>query len=71
MPIEVVNLILNRRIIDMRSQRIDVADATIIIRAHQDCPVGSVQRLIKECQKMGFEIFALRAKEKVNYNAGN
>jgi len=67
-PVETVKLILNRRITDMRSQNIDVADGTIIVRAHQECPVGSVQELIKECQAMGFEIFALRAKEKVNFS---
>ncbi len=68
-PVETVKLILNRRINDMRSQNIPVEEGTIIIRAHQECPVGAVQELIKECQSMGFEIFALRAKEKVNFSA--
>jgi biopolymer transport protein ExbD len=38
-------------------------DANIIIRAHQDTKGGLVQDLIKKCQELGFEQFALRAKE--------
>jgi len=43
------------------------ADATVIIRAHQDCATGKVQELIKICQLEQFERFALRAKEKQKY----
>jgi biopolymer transport protein ExbD len=43
------------------------ADATIIIRAHEDCATGKVQELIKICQLQQFERFALRAKEKQSY----
>ena len=41
-------------------------DANIIIRAHQDTKGGLVQDLIKKCQELGFEQFALRAKEEDN-----
>ncbi|MCH2123841.1 MAG: biopolymer transporter ExbD [Pirellulaceae bacterium] len=41
------------------------ADATIIIRAHQDAATGKVQELIRLCQESNFEKFALRAKEDV------
>ena len=40
------------------------SDATVIIRAHEDCPTGKVQELIKICQLQKFDRFALRAKEK-------
>ena len=39
------------------------ADATIIIRAHHDCPTGRVQEVIKTCQEEKFDKFILRAKE--------
>jgi biopolymer transport protein ExbD len=42
-----------------------VSDANIIIRGHGDAPVGKVQEVIKVCQEVGFEKFALRAKEEV------
>jgi biopolymer transport protein ExbD len=37
--------------------------ATIIIRADKDTKGGVVQELIKKCQELAFEQFALRAKE--------
>jgi biopolymer transport protein ExbD len=43
------------------------ADATVIIRAHELCPTGKVQELIKICQEQKFDRFALRAKEKQKY----
>jgi biopolymer transport protein ExbD len=43
------------------------SDATIIVRAHEDCPTGKVQELIKICQMQQFDRFALRAKEKQKY----
>ena len=41
------------------------ADANIIIRGHQTVPGGKVQDLIKRCQDLGFEKFALRVKEEI------
>jgi len=38
-------------------------DANIIIRAHKNTPGGVVQDLIKKCQDLGFEKFALRVRE--------
>ncbi len=40
-----------------------VADTTVIIRADQKAKTGVVQEVIQVCQKLGFEKFALRAKE--------
>jgi biopolymer transport protein ExbD len=40
------------------------SEATIIIRAHRDCPTGKVQEVIKTCQELKFDRFILRAKEK-------
>ena len=42
------------------------ADATVIIRAHADARTGTVRELIQTCQQVGFEKFALRAKEEVD-----
>jgi biopolymer transport protein ExbD len=42
-------------------------EATVIIRAHEDCATGKVQELIKICQEEQFVRFALRAKEKQKY----
>ena len=39
-------------------------EATIIIRAHKECPTGRVQEVIKTCQEKKFDKFILRAKEK-------
>jgi biopolymer transport protein ExbD len=41
----------------------NVADATIIIRADADAKTGKVQELMKICQDIKFEKFALRAKQ--------
>ena len=38
-----------------------VKDITVIIRAHQNTKTGLVQEIIQECQKNGYEKFALRA----------
>ena len=38
-------------------------DANIVIRGHQNTPGGVVQDLIKKCQELGFEKFALRVRE--------
>ena len=43
------------------------ADATIIIRADARTAAGKVQELIRICQQLRFEKFALRAKEEVPY----
>jgi biopolymer transport protein ExbD len=36
--------------------------ATVIIRAHKDCPTGAVQEIVAMAQKAQFEKFALRAE---------
>jgi len=42
-----------------------VAGTTVIIRADRAAKTGVVQEVIQTCQKLGFEKFALRAKEEV------
>jgi biopolymer transport protein ExbD len=38
-------------------------DAVIVVRADRDAKTGEVQELIRICQEVGFEKFALRAKQ--------
>lgn len=40
---------------------------TVIVRGDSRVETGKVQEMIKLCQDVGFEKFALRAKEKVPY----
>lgn len=41
------------------------ADAYIVLRGHETIPGGQVQEVIKRFQELGFERFALRAKEQI------
>jgi biopolymer transport protein ExbD len=43
------------------------SEATVIIRADANAPVGTVQEVIQVCQEAKFETFALRAAEEVEY----
>ncbi|MFN9605949.1 MAG: ExbD/TolR family protein [Planctomycetota bacterium] len=47
----------------LKAKGFGAKDANIIIRAHQNTPGGKVQELIKKCQEVGYEKFALRARE--------
>jgi biopolymer transport protein ExbD len=47
----------------LKGKGFSAKDANIIIRAHQNTPGGKVQDLIKKCQEVGYEKFALRALE--------
>jgi biopolymer transport protein ExbD len=47
----------------LKAKGLATKDANIIIRAHQNTPGGKVQDLIKKCQEVGYEKFALRALE--------
>ncbi len=47
----------------LKSRNQTAKDANIIIRGHQSAPGGVVQDLIKKCQELGFEKFALRVRE--------
>ena len=40
----------------------NMKNATVIIRADRDVPVGKVQEVIQVCQAVGFEKFVLRAR---------
>ncbi|MBN2023768.1 MAG: biopolymer transporter ExbD [Pirellulales bacterium] len=48
----------------LRLQKEQPRHATVIIRADADAKTGVVQELIRMCQDLGFEKFALRAKQK-------
>ena len=61
--IEGLKALLGREASALHAQNKSEGDATIIIRAHKDCPTGKVQDVIKACQENKFEKFALRAQE--------
>lgn len=49
-------------IVRYKSESKSIADVTIIIRADEDSRIGQVQEIIKTCQELEFEKFALRGK---------
>ncbi|MDG2382935.1 MAG: biopolymer transporter ExbD [Pirellulaceae bacterium] len=49
----------------LKLQKQNPKDATVIIRADANAPMGKVQEVIKTCQESKFEIFALRAEEEI------
>lgn len=55
-------LIHEKQFLEARSQAAARA-ATIIIRADRATKTGEVQEVIRVCQKVGFEKFALRARQ--------
>jgi len=54
---------LEREVNVMEKLGRDKATATVIIRADSGAKAGKVQELIYMCQEIGFEKFALRAKQ--------
>jgi biopolymer transport protein ExbD len=56
-------LALERRVLELNAK--DVANATVIVRADANAKTGVVQEVIQMCQKNGFEIFRLRAKQEL------
>jgi len=54
-------LLRERQILEARGDQ-SARNATIVIRADRALPTGKVQEVIKICQDLGFESFALRAK---------
>lgn len=62
--IEAMRPILENEILVLSGQGKSAKDANIIIRSHMDGAGGRVQDLIKKCQELKFEKFALRVKEK-------
>jgi biopolymer transport protein ExbD len=61
---ENLKIILKNEAYLLTTKDLSPSDATIIIRAHKDCPTGKVQEVIKTCQEQKFDKFILRAKEK-------
>ena len=60
---EAIKPLLNNEKSLLQVQGKSAANATIIIRAHQNAQTGAVQAAIRACQESGFEKFTLRAKE--------
>lgn len=54
---------LRREISVIEAENKKIEDASVIIRAHQDCAFGDVQEIIKVAQDQKLENFALRVKE--------
>ena len=65
--VETIAPLLRTEIQLLASRNQTAKDANIIIRGHQNTPGGVVQDLIKKCQELGFEKFALRVREEQNY----
>jgi biopolymer transport protein ExbD len=63
-PVSQIELLLRREreILSYRGK--EAKDATIVIRADARAKTGIAQKLIKACQDVGFEKFAVRAKQK-------
>ncbi len=61
--IDGIGVLLNVELQLLKTKGKTAADANIIIRADRNMSGGRVQDLIKKCQEMGFEKFALRVKE--------
>ena len=53
-------LMREKQVLELREQ--SAQDATVFIRADRNAKAGVVQEVILMCQKVGFEKFALRAK---------
>jgi len=62
--VENLKTVLSNEAYLLQTQDKTPSDATIIVRAHRDCPTGKVQEVIKNCQEKKFDKFILRAKEK-------
>jgi biopolymer transport protein ExbD len=54
-------LLREKQVLERQGKK--ASDASVIIRADAGAPTGLVQELIQECQKNGFEKFALRVKQ--------
>jgi biopolymer transport protein ExbD len=63
--IEGLKALLGREAESLHAKGKSEQAATIIIRAHKDCPTGKVQEVIKACQETRFDRFALRAQEEL------
>ncbi len=62
-PVKQISVPLNQEKSLLLRRNMTPADATIIIRADKAAQTGVVQELIKECQDVGFEKFALCAMQ--------
>lgn len=56
-------LLMRERQLLEATPKTNFRDATIVIRADRDARTGEVQELMRICQEVGFEKFALRARQ--------
>ena len=56
---------LNREVDDAARRQVPAADVAVIIRAHKNTPMKTVQQLISKCQDSDLESFTLRVNEKL------
>ncbi len=63
-PLHTVKTLLQREKDRLLELKKSVGKATIIIRADRQAHIGTVQKLIKDCQDLNFERFVLRARER-------
>ncbi|TWT31756.1 ExbD/TolR family protein [Blastopirellula retiformator] len=59
---------LRKRMILEKQYAEDPTKVTVIIRGDREVATGKVQEVIRLCQDVGFELFALRAKERILFN---
>jgi biopolymer transport protein ExbD len=52
----------------LRLRKKTPSDATVVIRADEDTPTGTVQEIIQICQESKFDTYVLRAKEPDAYS---
>ena len=60
---ETLRIGLSQEISVIKAEGKSVADANVVIRAHQDAAAGDVQEVIRVAQEQQLENFALRVKE--------
>ena len=56
---------LDREVDDAARRNVAAGDVAVIIRAHKDTPMRTVQLLIKKCQDSDMESFTLRVNEQI------
>ena len=62
-PVDGLEVLLQREKILLERQKKDLSDVTIIVRADSAAKTGKVQDMIQVCQKVGFDQFSLHAKQ--------
>lgn len=64
-PLEGLTRLLQVDANNLRGDGELLSEVTVIIRADRQAKTGQVQEIIQTCQEIGYEKFALRAREKI------